>query len=184
MLALLLGLLLVAATATAADWVWYTFGVRHGLIAGVIHGAVVLTVLGGVLGAAAGRTARGLPIGTAAGVAGAATYFLHAALFGGRAYGTAVGLAWVVTWLALAALEGRLLRVPARRSWGEIALRGSAAALLGGVAFYLVMDTLWGAPPAQGRNYALQFAAWVCAWAPGLLALTVGSRSGSRANVA
>ena len=172
---ILVGILLVAATATAADWIWYTFGVRHGVTAGVIHGAVLLTVVGGVLGAAARQLVRGLPIGTVAGVGGALTYFLFA-LVDPRAYGPAIGVAWVVTWLSLAVLEGRFLRAPARRSWREIAVRGGAAAVLGGLAFYLVMNTLWGEPPASGRNYAVQFAAWAFAWAPGLLALTAGRR--------
>jgi hypothetical protein len=37
-----------------------------------------------------------------------------------------------------------------------------------------MLNTLWGRPPATGRNYFVQFAAWVVAWAPGLLALTMG----------
>ncbi len=53
----------------------------------------------------------------------------------------------------------------------EIAIRGVLAAALGGLAFYLVVGTLWGRPPAGGRNYALQFAAWAFAWGPGLAAL-------------
>jgi rhodanese-related sulfurtransferase len=77
-------------------------------------------------------------------------------------------------WLLLAALDGRWLRAPARRPWGEIAGRGVAAAVLGGTAFYLVMNILWGRPPAGGRNYAVQFLAWAFAWAPGLIALTAG----------
>ena len=43
---------------------------------------------------------------------------------------------------------------------------------MGGLAFYLVMTTLWGRPPAGGRNYVVQFLAWAFAWAPGLVALT------------
>jgi hypothetical protein len=47
------------------------------------------------------------------------------------------------------------------------------AAVLSGIAFFLVLNTLWGRPPAAGKNYVQQFAAWVVAWAPGLLALTL-----------
>jgi hypothetical protein len=89
-------------------------------------------------------------------------------------------MAWVLLWLMLAALEGRWLRRPARRSWSEIAVRGSLAAILGGAAFAAVMTTLWGRPPEGGRNYAVQFAAWTFAWAPGLLALTMGPGPSSR----
>lgn len=174
-IALLPGILIVAAVATAADWIWYTFGVRHGVIAGLVHGAVLLTVVGGALGAAAGRFVRGLPIGTLAGLGGAVAYYVFIAVFGGRTYGSAIPAAWVVMWLLLAALAGRRLNVPPR-SWVEIALRGVAASVLAGVAFYLMLDTLWGAPPETGRNYAVQFVAWAFAWAPGLLAVVVGPR--------
>ena len=171
---LLAGILLVAAAATAADWIWYTFGVRHSLTAGVLHGALLLTVVGGVLGAAARRPLRGLPIGMLAGVGGALAYYALVALTGGGAYGAAIPAAWVMTWLLLAVLEGRWLRAPACRSWREITARGIGAAVLGGLAFYLLLDTLWGAPPTGGRDYAVQFAAWAAAWAPGLLALGAG----------
>jgi hypothetical protein len=177
---ILVGILIVAAVATAGDWIWYTYGVRHSLTAGVIHGALLLTVVGGALGAAAGRTLRGLPIGTVAGIGGALAYYAIIAIFGGRTYGAAIPASWIVMWLLLAALEGRWLRAPLRRSWREIAVRGVAAAALGGVAFYLVLTTLWGAPPESGRNYALQFAAWAFAWAPGLLALAAEPPRGAR----
>jgi hypothetical protein len=79
-------------------------------------------------------------------------------------------------WVILAALEGRWLRAPHPRSWADVAVRGAAAAVIGGVAFYLMLTTLWGRPPATGRNYLVQFAAWAFAWTPGLLALTIEKR--------
>jgi len=163
------GILVVAATATVADWAWYTFGC-HGTAAGVIHGAVLLTVVGGALGAASGRILRGLPIGTLAGTGGALAYYVFVAAFGEHV--AAIPAAWVVTWLSMAILEGRWISV-SRRSWLAIAGRGTAAAVLSGIAFYLVIDTLWGAPPPGGRNYAVQFAAWAAAWAPGMLVLAL-----------
>jgi len=171
------GILLVAATATAADWIWYTFGVRHSVTAGLIHGALLLTVVGAVLGTASGRLLRGLPIGAAAGIGGALAYNAFILSIDDRPYGLAIPAAWVVMWLLLAILEGRWLRAPACRSWVEIAVRGVAAAALSGVAFYLALSTLWGAPPESGRNYAIQFAAWALAWAPGLTVLAAGSPS-------
>ena len=175
--ALLIGIFVVAAVATLGDWVWYTFDVRHGMAAGIIHGALLLTVVGGALGAAAGRTARGVPIGTLAGIGAALAYYVILALTGGETYGASIPAAWIVMWLLLATLEGRWLRAPQCRSWREIAARGALAALLGGVAFYLELGTLWGAPPERGRNYVVQFAAWTFAWAPGLLALGAGRPS-------
>jgi rhodanese-related sulfurtransferase len=179
----ILGIFAVAAVATAGDFIWYTYGVRHTMIAGVLHGAVLLTAVGAVLGAASGRVLKGLPIGTLAGIGGAASYYVLVAVMDRRTYGTAIPAAWVIMWLMLAALEGRWLRAPQRRTWPAVAKRGLAAAVLGGVAFYLVMTTLWGRPPAGGRNYLVQFFAWTFAWTPGLFALTVGGRPVAKSNL-
>ena len=46
-----------------------------------------------------------------------------------------------------------------------------------------VMNTLWGRPPATGKNYFVQFAAWVIAWAPGLLALTLAANHKVRSSL-
>ena len=172
------GILAVAAAATFGDYIWYTYGVRHTTVAGFVHGALLLSSVGAVLGAASGQVLKGLPIGALAGVAGAASYYLLVVIMDRRTYGMAIPAAWVIMWLVLAALDGRWLRAPFRRAWSEVAGRGLVAAVLGGVAFYLVLTTLWGRPPAGGRNYLVQFLAWSFAWAPGLLALTLG---GSRA---
>jgi phage shock protein E len=168
------GILLVAAVATAGDFIWYTLDVRHTQTNGLIHGAVLLAAVGAVLGAAAGRVLKGLPLGALAGLGGAASYYLLVVVMDRRTYGTAIPAAWVITWFLLAALDGRWLRAPHRRRWSAVAGRGLVAALGGGLAFYLVMNVLWGRPPAEGRNYFIQFLAWAFAWAPGILALTVG----------
>src|SRR5262245_11244003 len=91
------GILVVAATATVADWAWYAFGCP-GIAAGVIHGAVLLTALGGALGAASGRLLRGLPVGTLAGIGGALAYYGFVAAFDERTHDAAIPVAWVVTW--------------------------------------------------------------------------------------
>lgn len=174
------GILGVALVATLADYIWYTLHIRHSMVAGIIHGAVLLTAVGAVLGLHAGRVAKGLPIGALAGVGGALTYYLLVALVDGRTYGSAIPAAWVALWLILALLDGRWLRAPERQPWRAIAIRGALAAVLSGVAFFMVMNTLWGRPPASGRNYAVQFAAWAVAWAPGLLALTLVRPSTTR----
>jgi hypothetical protein len=170
------GLLAVAATATLGDWIWYTFGVRHRMTTGVLHGAALLTVVGGALGAQAGRLLRGAPIGTLAGIGGALAYYGIAALIDRRPYGVAIPAAWIVLWLLMAVLDGRWLRATAPRGWGEIVVRGVVAAVASGASFFLVVGTLWGSPAPGGRDYALQFAAWAFAWAPGLLALTAARR--------
>lgn len=171
------GIVGVALVATLADYIWYTMHVRHTLAAGVVHGAVLLAAVGAVLGLQTGPVAKGLPVGALAGIGGALTYYLLVALVDRRTYGSAIPASWVALWLILAVLDGRWLRAPHSRPWRTIAIRGALAAILSGAAFFLVMQTLWGRPPAGGRNYAVQFAAWVVAWAPGLLALTLGRPS-------
>jgi hypothetical protein len=170
-----IGIFVVAAVATAGDYVWYTYGVEHRMSAGIVHGIVLLTSVGLVIGAARGRVLRGLPLGALSGLGGALIYYLLVALMDRRTYGTAIPAAWVMMWLLLAALDGRWLCEP-RRAWKGIAARGLAAAVLGGLAFYLVLNALWGRPPASGRNYLVQFFAWAFAWAPGLIALTISDQ--------
>lgn len=175
------GILGVALVATLSDYTWYTLNVRHSITTGIVHGAVLLTAVGAVLGLVANRVLKGLPIGALAGIGGALIYYLLVALVDRRTYGMAIPASWVAMWLLLAVLDGRWLRAPQRRQWRDIAMRGVLAAVLSGIAFFLVLNTLWGRPPAAGKNYVLQFAAWVVAWAPGLLALTlVSPRAGRR----
>ena len=171
------GILGVALVATLGDYTWYTLNVRHSITTGIIHGAVLLTAVGAVIGLVANRLLKGLPIGALAGIGGALIYYLLVALVDRRTYGMAIPASWVAMWLLLAVLDGRWLRAPQRRPWGEIAMRAVLAAVLSGIAFFLVLNTLWGRPPATGKNYVLQFAAWVVAWAPGLLALTLDHSS-------
>jgi len=45
--------------------------------------------------------------------------------------------------------------------------------VIGGLAFYLMLDVLWGHDGEANKNYLVQFGAWVIAWAPGILALTL-----------
>ena len=177
---IVVGILGVALVATLADYTWYTLQVRHSITTGIIHGAVLLTAVGAVLGLDAGRMVKGLPIGALAGVGGALTYYVLIALVDRRTYGSAIPASWVALWLILAVLDGRWLRAPGREPWRVIAIRGALAAVLSGAAFFMVMNTLWGRPPASGRNYAVQFGAWAVAWAPGLLALTLGRPSSAR----
>jgi hypothetical protein len=174
------GILGVALVATLADYTWYTLHVRHSIVTGIIHGAVLLTAVGAVLGLHTGRVVKGLPIGALAGIGGALTYYLLVALVDRRTYGSAIPVSWVAMWLIVAVLDGRWLRSPERRPWRVIAIRGALAAVLSGAAFYMVMNILWGRPPESGRSYAAQFGAWVVAWAPGLLALTLVRPSSAR----
>jgi hypothetical protein len=168
MMRTIIGILVIAAVATAGDFIWFTFGVRDRMAFGVIHGAVLLMTVGGVLGFRAGRVVPGLLVGAAAGVGGALTYYALGSV--GRA--TAMGIAWASVWLLLALFDGLSLRKgPGRLA--EILPRGLAAAVFSGLTFYVVIGILWGHEQAGSRNYLYQFLAWIVAWGPGILALTM-----------
>jgi hypothetical protein len=46
---IVVGILGVALVATLADYTWYTLHVRHSMVTGIIHGAILLTAVGAVL---------------------------------------------------------------------------------------------------------------------------------------
>lgn len=163
-----IGILLVAAVSTAGDYVWYEIGVPHRMTFGIIHGAILLASVGAVVGAAGGRLAAGILAGAAAGIGGALVYYaLESALARG-----AMLAGWAAVWILISVFNARLLRMP-RRTWIDGLARGVIAAVAGGLAFYLVGDELWGHRPPGARNYVLQYALWVVAWAPGILAVAL-----------
>ena len=171
---LTLGILIVSAVATLGDYIWYEVGVRHRMIAGIIHGAVQLMSVGGVLGWPVRRVGIGLQVGIGAGVVGALAYYAMAPAMGYPA----MFAAWVVMWMLLAYGEGRILqRSP--RPWLTVLTRGVIAAALSGIAFYAISGTVWGRAPAGGRSYLKHFAAWLVAWAPGILAIGLPGRGRS-----
>jgi hypothetical protein len=173
MLKSLLGVMFVAAVATFGDHVWFAAGARNEATAGSLHGAALLGAVGLVLGWISKRIVAGLLTGMASGVGGALAYYAIAAALGGRGQVLeAMVAAWAAVWIVLAICDARLLRRPAVRPWGEALARGLAAAVLGGIAFYFMYPYFWG---RESRNYGdlVKFGAWIIAWAPGILALTL-----------
>jgi hypothetical protein len=167
-----IGIVAVAAVATIGDYAWYAFGVRHRMAIGILHGAVLLMAAGGALGWPARRIVAGLLVGIGAGVLAALTYYALARTLGQAA----ILAAWITVWLLLALGQGRLVQTPPR-PWTTIVASGIAAAVLSGFTFYAISSIVWGRPPAGGRNYAQQFACWLVAWAPGLLAIGAWPRT-------
>ena len=164
----LIGLAIIALVATIGDSIWFEFGLRDQIAFGVVHGAVLLMAVGGVLGERSGRVLPGLLMGAAAGIGGATVYYV----LGSSTRIAAMLVAWVTVWILLSVFDGLILRRGSGRSV-EIITRWLAAALLSGISFYMVVGILWGHESAGGRNYWRQFFAWVVAWGPGMLALTM-----------
>ena len=173
MLKPLLGVMFVAAVATLGDHVWYAVGARNEATAGSLHGAALLGAVGLVLGWISKRLVAGLLTGMAAGVGGALAYYAMASAMGGRGQILqAMVAAWAAVWIVLAICDARVLRRPAVRPWGEALARGLAAAVIGGLAFYLMYPYFWGRE-ASTYGDLVKFGAWMVAWAPGILSLTL-----------
>jgi hypothetical protein len=160
-LAAVLAANLLAAVMTLGDFVWSAMHLPHRMAYGITHGAVMCLCLGLVIGRRAGRVAAGALAGPVIGVAAALTFY---ALAPWLRYG-AMFPAWMLFWILFAFLQQRLSK---RASAGHAAVHGIAAAVLSGIAFYLISGiwTRHGEP-----NYVLNYAAWTFAFFPGFVAL-------------
>jgi hypothetical protein len=155
---------IVAAVATFGDWVWAAFLSRHLMVAGLIHGALLCLAMGAVLGIPDGRPGRGAASGIAVGIAAAGLFYLLAPLLRMGA----MLVAWFALWMMLSAAARAL--APRTRPWREMLIRGAAAGVLSGAAFYMVSGMWTGWDPAA-INYVDHAARWAFAFAPGFLAL-------------
>lgn len=153
---------LLGVVMTAGDFVWAHFAVRHTMWKGIVHGAVMCLFIGAVIGSRAGRIHTGLLAGPLVGVLAALAYYATA-----RALGVgAMLLAWMLFWICFALLQRWLLHGPLRLAL----LRGVAAAVLSGLAFYAISG-IWMRPFRGGPDFAIYFASWTVAFLPGFLAL-------------
>jgi hypothetical protein len=163
MMTALVGAIVLGALSTLYDFVWAHFEVRHKAIYGLIHGMTLLSAAGVVLAWPARRLVAGLIGGAVAGLIAAASFYAFYMVFG---YLGGILAAWMLLWMLFGALESRLRGVASGR---ESLVRGMAAAVLSGIAFYFVSG-IWtdhGAPP----NYLRNFASWTFAFFPGFAAL-------------
>jgi hypothetical protein len=159
----LLGALALAALNTLGDFVWARFVDRHRTVYGLVHGTVLLLALGLCLGLVRGRPARGALWGGAVGLLAALSFYALAPLLGYAA----MFVSWMALWVGFAFLDARLRGAARGR---EVLVRGLAAALLSGAAFYAVSG-IWTDPAPAGPNYAFHFLCWTVAFLPGLAAL-------------
>jgi hypothetical protein len=160
--------LLLGATSTIGDMLWAGLSLRHRMVYGLLHGAVLCLLIGAVVGWHARRTLPGAAAGPAVGLIAAGAFYVMAPRFGYYA----MFPAWMIFWVCFAVLQ-RLLRREA--GWGPALVRGLAAALLSGAAFYAISG-IWTRPPQGGPNYLHNFAAWSFAFFPGFAALFAGRR--------
>jgi hypothetical protein len=78
--------------------------------------------------------------------------------------------AWMFFWVCFALLQEQL---EPSRDYRFAAIRGLAAALLSGLAFYAISG-IWTRPSPEGPDYVRNFISWTFAFLPGFAALFVG----------
>ena len=162
MLHAVLAALALASVMTLGDFAWAALGIRHRALYGVIHGAVMCLSLGLAIGIRVRRPAPAAVAGPLIGVTAAAAFYLLAPKLGWGA----MFPAWMLLWMLFAFLQ-RLL-VPGE-GIGTAMKRGILAALLSGLAFYLISD-IW-IHEAAHPSLAAHFGAWTFAFLPGFAAL-------------
>lgn len=163
----LLAAALLGAVSTLGDFIWANWQVRHRMVYGLVHGAAICLCIGAVIGARTGRLGMGAALGPLVGLLAAGAFYLLAPALG---Y-SAMFPAWMLFWICFAVLQARL---SGDRVMGPALARGLVAAVLSGVAFYLVSD-MWTRPPRGGPNYPVFFLKWTFAFLPGFAALFWGT---------
>jgi len=166
--AALAGALFLAALNTLGDFVWARFVPAHRPVFGLVHGATLCLAIGLVLGAFRWRAAVGAAGGVVVGLLAAGGFYALAPWLGYAA----MFPCWMLLWVGFAFLDARVLHGPARAA--EPVVRGLAAALGSGLAFYAVSG-IWTRPEPGGPSYPYHFACWTVAFLPGFLGLLAGA---------
>jgi hypothetical protein len=155
--------------STLGDYVWAVMHIRHRVIYGLVHGAVICLFIGAAIGAREGRIGRGIAVGPLIGVLAAALFYVLAPWL---RY-SAMFPAWMFFWICFAVLQFYL------RGEGALGIaiaRGVVAAVLSGAAFYAISG-IWTRPSPGGPDYLRNLWSWTVAFLPGFAALFVGVRS-------
>jgi hypothetical protein len=163
MLHALVASLALAAVMTFGDFFWAALNLRHRVLYGVVHGAVMCLFIGVAIGIRTRRPAAGALAGPLIGVIAAGAFYVLAPWL--RL--TAMFPAWMVFWICFALLQAKLAREGSLRS---AIVQGLVAATLSGIAFYLISG-IWTRHDPAGPNYVWNFIAWSFAFFPGFAVL-------------
>jgi hypothetical protein len=160
----------LGAVMTAGDWTWAVLDLRHTILYGVVHGAVMCLCLGAAIGIRERRVAAGIAAGPLIGVAAAAAFYLLAPWL--RL--SAMFPAWMLFWICFAFLQAHMRKLGNwTRNEGStisVVIRGVIAAVLSGLAFYAISG-IWTRHDPGGPTYAWNFLAWSFAFFPGFAVL-------------
>lgn len=159
---------LLGLVMTLGDVAWAALHIRHRVAYGMIHGAVMCLCVGLAVGIRARRPVHAAAAGPLIGVVAAGAFY---ALAPSLRWG-ALFPAWMLLWILFALLQEQLARTESGR---RALLRGIAAALLSGAAFYLVSG-IWTSASHDSPNVARHLVSWSFAFLPGFVALFAGRR--------
>lgn len=158
--------IVLGAASTAGDMLWAGLSLRHRVVYGLVHGAVICLVIGAFVGGRARRLGAGIAAGPVIGLLAATLFYVLAPALG--YYG--MFPAWMFFWICFAVLQKQLR---GERRWAPALARGLAAAIVSGLAFY-VISGIWTRPPRSGPNYWYNLGAWTFAFFPGFASLFTG----------
>ena len=163
-----IGALLIAAVSTLGDFVWAGLHLRHRVVYGLAHGALLFLCMGAFFGWIYKKPLTGALYGAAIGLAAAGSFYLLAPVAG---Y-SVMFFVWAFIWVALAVLTGRILPAPGAPSApnSSVVLRGVLAMIGSGLGFYLISG-IWRPFDPEGWDYAVHFLSWTIAYLPGFFAL-------------
>jgi hypothetical protein len=165
-----IGALLIAAVSTLGDFVWAGLHLRHRVVYGLAHGAILFLCMGAYFGALQKKTLTGAMYGAAIGLTAAGSFYVLAPIAG---Y-SVMFFVWAFVWIALAVLVARVLPKPGAPSApfapNAPVLRGVLAMVGSGLGFYLISG-IWRPFDPEGWDYAVHFLSWTVAYLPGFLAL-------------
>jgi hypothetical protein len=164
----LIAAVVLGAASTVGDMLWAGLSLRHRMVSGLVHGAVICLFIGAFVGLRARRFASGMVAGPIIGVLAAGVFY---ALAPWLRY-SAMFPAWMFFWICFAALQKFLRR---EQGWNEAIVRGLVAAIGSGAAFYAISG-IWTDPPRLGPRYLYNFVAWTLAFLPGFAALFVARK--------
>ena len=160
----IVGAILIAAVSTLGDFVWAGLNLRHRVVYGFAHGAILFLCMGAYFGSLQRKTRIGAMYGAAVGLAAAGSFYVLAPVAG---Y-SVMFFVWAFVWIALAVLVTRILRAP--EATHVFVLRGVLAMMGSGLGFYLISG-IWRPFDPEGWDYCVHFLSWAVAYLPGFLAL-------------
>ena len=153
----------LGAVMTIGDWLWAALQIRHRVVNGLLHGALMCLCLGIAVGVRAGKPASAAIAGPVIGVIAAGSFYALAPALGWNA----MVPAWMLLWILFALLQHWLVT---KESIGTAVVRGVAAAVVSGAAFYAISG-IWVNDSHTNPNLIRHFGAWTVAFVPGFIAL-------------